>query len=148
MPLGHYSILMWWRGVLYVSPLTYWGDNLWRMLPTNPSALPEEIRLDLWPSFTSPRIKAAVCSYGPRPHESNFIDHLESYRHPLNTKCRWKATGCGEMSTSCRDWRWDLQCSTPGCDGTAATAAHKYGDFTSNKILYNQRGLKHTLIFS
>lgn len=62
--------------------------------PTLP-ALPEEIRLDLWPSFTSPRIKAAVCSYGPGPHESNFIDHLESYRHPLNTKCRCKATGCG-----------------------------------------------------
>lgn len=29
-----------------------------------------------------------MCSIGPRPHESNFIDHLESYRHPLNANCR------------------------------------------------------------
>lgn len=68
-------------------------------------SLPEEIRLDLWPSFTSARIKAALCSYCPGPHESNFIDHLESDGHPLHIKWRReKATGCGEMSTSCRDW--------------------------------------------
>lgn len=64
--------------------------------PPSPPALPEEISLDLWLSFTSPRIKAAVCSYGPGPHESNFIDHLESYRHPLNTKCRWKGHRVGK----------------------------------------------------
>lgn len=116
--------------------------------PPNPPTLPEEIRLDLWPSFTSPRIKPAVCSNSPRPHESNFIDHLESYRHPLNTKCRWKASGWKEMSTSCRDWRWDHHYYTQGCDENVAAAAHKYGDFTSNKILYNRRGLKHTLIFN
>lgn len=41
-----------------------------------------------------------------------------------------------------------LKVGSPSCDKTAVAAAHKYGDFTSNKILYNQRGLKHTLIFS
>lgn len=116
--------------------------------PTLP-ALPEEIRLDLWPSFTSPRIKAAVCSYGPGPHESNFIDHLESYRHPLNTKCRCKATGCGGRCRPAAEIEGGISgARRPGCDETAAAAAHKYGDFTSNKILYNRGGLKHTLIFS
>ncbi len=108
----------------------------------NPQSLPEEIRLDLWPSFTSPRIKAAVCSYVSRPHESHFIDHLESFRHPLNTKCWWKATGCGEMSTSCRDWRWDHQ---------RFTLMKLQWLLLINmeiSILYNLKGLKQTVICS
>lgn len=39
---------------------------------------------------------------------------------------------------------WDHQYYTPGCDEmAAAAAAHKYGDFTSNKIFYNRRALQH-----
>lgn len=109
-----------------------------------PAVLPEEIRLDLWLSFTSPWIRAAVCSDGPRAHESNFIDQLESYRHPLNTKCLWKGHGVrgwGEMSAGCGDWKWDYCLDSPGCDETVEPDTHKYLLFAPSTILYHRRGL-------
>lgn len=117
--------------------------------PPNPPALPKEIRLDLWPSFTSARIKAALCSYCPGPHESNFIDHSESDGHPLNIKWRGKATRCvgGGKCRPAAEIGSGIT-STPSCDETAATASHKYGNFPSKGILHKQRGLKNTFVFS
>lgn len=129
-----YCTLMWGLAFLMVdlwpARLIIYGTSC-----RGPGALPEEIRLDLLLSFTSPWIRAAVRRDGLRAHESNFIDQLESNRHPLNTKCLWKGHGVGEMSAGCGDWKWDYCFNSPGCDETMESATHKYLLFAPSKIL-------------
>lgn len=71
------------------------------------------------PSFTSPEIKAAVCSYPhPGSPESNYIERSQVDGHRLHIKRRQKASGLWEK---CRPavltpgWRCALSLSLPPC---------------------------------
>ena len=60
------------------------------MRSCGPLALPEEISADL--SFISLPVKLAVCSQSS-PMNHSVLTIVESYQHPLNTKCHRKGTG-------------------------------------------------------
>lgn len=99
MLYGHYGILMWWQGILYLSPLAYWSDNLHRSLPPaslhslRKSAQIHGHHLHLL-ELKQPRVVPH-----PRTHESKFIDHFKNDGHPLNIKQGPKATGREEVAT-------------------------------------------------
>lgn len=150
MPLGRYSFLMWWPAVLYVSPLTSWGDNLRRTTPSPSRTLPLSPRKSDWiygHHLHLPELKQHCVVTAPGPMNQTLL----TTRRVTDT--RWISSGAERplgVGGKCRPAAeiGSGITSTPSCDETAATASHKYGNSPSEGILHNQRRLKNTFVFS
>lgn len=141
MSLGHYSILMWWGGILYVSPLTYWSNHA-------PPALLLSLRKSGW-----------ICDHHLYLFKINkclviapglMNQTLSTTWRVMDT--RWISTG-GERPLGVGECRPAAEIesgitSNPNSDEAAAAASHKYEDFTSNRILYTWRGSKNIFMIS